>query len=277
MAYADSLLDQRFDVRIRQMDAVRGENRRHVQQPEVVEPLDGGPAELAEAVLDLLSGLGDVNVDADLRLASGLDDPAKEMVRAGVGRMRPEHRDQQAPASVTPLPRELDGRLQASPGVGEKPEQDARDVRPDAAVNHRTGGRLEVVVHVVEAGDAPADHLHDPQHRAPVDVLLLQLHLQRPDALLQPGLQRHVVGVAAQQRHRTVRVRVDEAGHRHHAFGVDRLVSRHLPWGLIGRPQSRYVSSLDEEVGAGQHGSLVVNGHHGGVPDQPASQVSSSL
>ena len=39
--------------------------------------------------------------------------------------------------------------------------------------------------------------------------------LARPDLLLEPGLQRHVVGHAPQQRHRSVRVRVDEPGDQH--------------------------------------------------------------
>ena len=68
------------------------------------------------------------------------------------------------------------------------------------------------VVHVRVADDAVADHLGLREHRAPVVVLFLDVHLalERPYGLLQPVLQGLVFGIAAQQGHGRVRVRVEE-------------------------------------------------------------------
>ena len=135
--------------------------------------------------------------------------------------MGPQHGHQQSVSLVLPLGGEVDGALEPLLCVGQEGEQHAGDAGADAAVQHGTGGGLEVVIHVVKAGDAPADHLRDSEHRAPVDVIFLELHLEGPDALLEPGHERHIVRVPAQERHGAVGVRVYHAGHRHHAVGVN--------------------------------------------------------
>ena len=68
------------------------------------------------------------------------------------------------------------------------------------------------VVHVRVADDAVANHLGLREHRAPVVVLLFDVHLalEGPHGLLQPVLQRLIFCVSAQQGHGRVRVRVEK-------------------------------------------------------------------
>ena len=55
-----------------------------------------------------------------------------------------------------------------------------------------------------------------------------ELALDRHHVAHQPDVQAQVVGQAAQQRHRRVGVRVDQAGHQHLAAAVDDLGRRKL-------------------------------------------------
>jgi hypothetical protein len=76
--------------------------------------------------------------------------------------------------------------------------------------------RLGEEVHVVGARDAAAQHFGRAEQRAVVDkVRRHETAFARPDLDFQPGLQRHIVGDAAQQRHRRVSVRVDETRDQH--------------------------------------------------------------
>jgi len=73
--------------------------------------------------------------------------------------------------------------------------------------------RLGIEVHVVEGRDAAAQHLAAGEHRAVVDERVgYQGGLDRPDPLVQPALERQVVGDAAQQAHRGVAMQIDQAG-----------------------------------------------------------------
>ena len=85
---------------------------------------------------------------------------------------------------------------------------------PHAGVLDRARGRVSVPVHVPEAGRPSADHLDAGEPRAPVDVVIVHPLLDRPDVPGQPLHQRQVVGEAAKQGHRRVRVAVDQARER---------------------------------------------------------------
>jgi hypothetical protein len=81
----------------------------------------------------------------------------------------------------------------------------------------RRGLREEV--HVVEAGDAAAQHLGAGEQRAVADEGGRDmLRLGGPDGFLQPAHQRQIVGDAAHQRHGGMRVQVDQAGDQHDVF-----------------------------------------------------------
>jgi hypothetical protein len=99
--------------------------------------------------------------------------------------------------------------------------------------------RAREEVHVVEAGDAAAQHLGAGEQRAVLHELRRDvLHLGGPDVLLQPAHQRQVVGQAAHQRHRRVGVRVHQPRDQRMLAEVDLFI------GGIARLR----------VGARQHG-----------------------
>ena len=101
--------------------------------------------------------------------------------------------------------------------------------------NARADG-LGMEVHVAAARDAAAQHFGDAEHRAVEhEVGRDEAAFARPDVLLEPGLERHVVGDAAQQRHRRVAVRVHEAGDR--ARGGRARASRAARSGRRRRPR----------------------------------------
>ena len=100
------------------------------------------------------------------------------------------------------------------------------------AVGRRLGDRLLEVVHVGEAGHAGPDHLGAAEPRAePDEVGADELALDRHHVAHQPDVEPQIVGEPAQQRHRHVRVRVDQARHHDAAAAVDpfgRLVHRRV-------------------------------------------------
>ena len=63
-------------------------------------------------------------------------------------------------------------------------------------------------VHIAEKNGAGADHLQNRQPGSAVHILFGQLRLGGPDVVVKPGEQFHIVGIAAQQRHRRMGVRI---------------------------------------------------------------------
>src|SRR5262249_57211440 len=94
------------------------------------------------------------------------------------------------------------------------------------------------VVHVDERGGATLDHLEtgQPSPRA-YELLVHVLGLGGEDRLLEPLLERGVVGEASKEDHRRVRVRVDEAPDYGSSRGVDRAPRPGLAGGGLGGPR----------------------------------------
>ena len=91
----------------------------------------------------------------------------------------------------------------------------------------RFGDRILEVVHVGEAGHAGPDHLGAAEPRAePDEVGADELALDRHHVAHQPDVEPQIVGQPAQQRHRHVRVRVDQPRHHHAAAAIDGLGGR---------------------------------------------------
>jgi len=165
------------------------------------------------------------------------------------------------------LPRVARSETQREVGVrigrvrGREVEHRHADQRADAGVVVGARRRVRVEVHVVAAGDAAAQHLGAREQRAVVDEFgRHEPALARPDVLLEPGLQRHVVGDAAQQCHRRVRVCVDEAGDQRVRGQRDRLARRERGVGL-GRGHDRENPAVvDDERVAGEHAGRL-DGH----------------
>ena len=128
-------------------------------------------------------------------------------------------------------------------------------------------------VHVPEAGGAGADHLHAGQARPPVDVLGIELRLDRPDLLPQPPHQRQVAAVAAEERHRGVGVAVDQRRDQRRAGGVDRLVAG-LRGHLRAQRRDRAVLAAAQADGLAVEGGVGDGQAH---PARPGSRESRAL
>jgi hypothetical protein len=97
--------------------------------------------------------------------------------------------------------------------------------RTDTHLGGHLGNRRHEEVHVAESGRPGPDHLCDPELRAPVDVVALQFGLDGPDILAEPGVEGLVVGRPAKERHRHVRVCVDEPRNDEPAVRVEFVVA----------------------------------------------------
>jgi hypothetical protein len=74
-------------------------------------------------------------------------------------------------------------------------------------------------IHVVETGDAAAQHFGTGQQGTVMDELRRNvLRLSRPDVMLQPLHQRQIVGKTAQQAHRRVGMQIDQSRNQHVLF-----------------------------------------------------------
>ena len=82
-----------------------------------------------------------------------------------------------------------------------------------AGLEHRTGTLLGRVVHVRKTDHAEARHLGAGEHRAPIAILGGHFGLEGEALLLEPTLQRQVLGVTAQKRHGSMGMGVVERGH----------------------------------------------------------------
>ena len=76
---------------------------------------------------------------------------------------------------------------------------------------------------VGHAGHPGFDHLRQAQQHPPIDIVLLKIALQRPNAVVEPLLQGHVLGQSPEDDHRHVGVGVDQARHGHHAAAIHHL------------------------------------------------------
>ena len=67
---------------------------------------------------------------------------------------------------------------------------------------------------------------------AGVNIFGAHLALKRPDVVVEPGKERKIVGVAAQQRHRGVRVRIEKTRHDRQTGSVVRFVGNGVGRGM---------------------------------------------
>ena len=77
---------------------------------------------------------------------------------------------------------------------------------------NRLGHAVEEKVHIREGNRADREHFGNRQQRAVVRRLLIEQVLEREHLFAEPALERQILRVAAQQRHRCVAVDVVEAG-----------------------------------------------------------------
>ena len=110
-------------------------------------------------------------------------------------------------------------------------------------------------VHVVAARDAASEHLRGGEQRSVVDEIGIdEAALARPDRLLEPCLERNVVGDAAKQRHRGMRVRVDQTRQQHvcrqHQVLARLVIGPRRPWSARSRRCVRHRSGANADPAA---------------------------
>jgi len=194
------------------VDAV-GSGRARPEEAELVQELCWRPPVLRQAIPDLLLRLGQVDVDARAKLACLIADALKELLAARIDRVGAED------DLYAPVPRAIIT-LEHADGIAEEAlphlrawcvQQAGREHGPEASLQHGLGHLPLVEIHIAEAGGAREGHLKAGQERPPIDVLGLDACLHGPDVLPQPGVERHVLAQAPEERHGRVRVAVHQA------------------------------------------------------------------
>jgi hypothetical protein len=141
----------------------------------------------------------------------------------------------------------------------------------DAAQSRGFRGAGDLVLEVVHVGvgcRAGFDHLQRRQPRAGADELgRHRLRLGREDVFLQPVHQREIVCKAAEQHHRCVRMRVDQARHDHRARGVEGLSAAVARGNRLGGVYADDVAPVDCHRSARNDLPVSVDGNHNSVGD----------
>ena len=104
------------------------------------------------------------------------------------------------------------------------PEDSPAQVGARACLFHRLRDPVHLKVMIRDAGNASFDHLCQPQHGTPIDILGGQVRFKRKDDLVKPVVLIHIWSGIAEEYHRHVRVRVNHAWHCQHASRVDYLI-----------------------------------------------------
>ena len=121
------------------------------------------------------------------------------------------------------------------------------DAGAQPAPGNRIDGFPDAEIHLVAEHGAGPDHFPDGDVIAPADIPAVESGFLGPDVVVQPGLQRRVVPVAAQERHRSVRMRVVQAGQERLAAAVD----DGFGYGTLGSVQTLETLPFDEDVTLG--------------------------
>ena len=249
------------------VDAMRREHAR-VEQPLLRHPRHHRHAVLAPRLLHLERGFREMRVERDAELDGQLRAGAQDFDRARVRSMRRGRGDDQR----VPFPAR-DEVARAGERILEARRIRRRKLehRLRAEGAHAGGGRgfghgLLEVVHVGEARSARADHLGAREPGAERDELRRhELALDRHHVAHQPDVEPQIVREAAQERHRRVRVGVDQARHHDAAAAVDGL------GGLVARLDRAH---LDNRARRDRHGAriphreVLVHGDDVGVGQQ---------
>jgi len=184
-------------------------------QAELLQTLQRAFAMLGNGIGDFLTGFVEVAVDGQVQLLGERGDALEGTVGDRVRRMRGQaETDQRMVAKGFAGGQTLGDVIVGIAGVvaGKFQRGDAERCA-HAEFRRRLGGGVGKEIHVIETGDAAAQHFGAGQARAVEHELARYVGgFGRPDVLLQPFLQGQVVGNAAHQAHRGVRVQVDQAG-----------------------------------------------------------------
>ena len=220
MCDADVLFLHDGDVFIGHMDAV-GCECRQLEETEVIHEGDRCLAVFLEAVFYLPFCFGEMDVDRDAALHRFVAHLPNVVRRAGVGSVRSEHDMEASVSGAFPFLEELDILLKAALCIRADACEAASQISADTGFVSSLRAGVHEHVHVAEGGGAAADHFCESKHASPVDDVVVEVVFSRPDLVLQPVHQFHIVGVGAEQCHRNVGVGIHKPGHGQHAFPID--------------------------------------------------------
>ncbi len=249
MHHADAALGAQMDFRIGELGHVH-RDQAVVDQAQAIQPRQRALAVLLDRIGHFLRGFVRMQMHGDVELVGQHAHAFEVGIVDGVRRMRGERGTDQR--IVAPLVVQLAGTREVFI-VRRCPcsrEIDDHRAHQRAETMLLVDGRLHIGEEVVfvDAGRTAAQHFGNCQ-RGAISYEFRPDHrrFHRPDVLLQPHHQRQVVGDAAQQRHRIMRMRIDQAGHQRS------IGPRH---GLLGR-------KTRARVGNRQHGNddAVTDGH----------------
>ena len=214
------------DVRIVQPHPVR-EQGVLVQEAGGVEQVHGRDLVQRADALDLRARLGRVNLKEQAEFAADALGTDQRVARAGQRRVAKDGgtdpRAASGPVAAEPPRRVQVGRRVWNAGCREV-DDPLPEHRAQADGLDRLGDRVFVEVAVRAGGRAGEEHLDAGKQGAATDGVGGQDRgLRGKDVFPQPGLERQVVGQAAEERHRQVGVGVDQPRHEDAAAGVDHV------------------------------------------------------
>ena len=209
--------------------------RNHIRTQEtyLVQVAHRGGAVLPDAVLHLPARLGEVYVEPQPVLARERGRTAQLVSTHGINRVRRHHQLYAAAARVHPVLHEI--QLLRLLGLGVVLHHGDAYCGTHPAAHDLVNGFLDVEVHIIEETGAAGEHFPARKLAPGTYVPGGQLVLVRPHIVLEPLLEREVVGIAAKQGHSRVGVCVVQgreqggAGRIHHLCG--RGVLRHVERG----------------------------------------------
>ena len=75
-------------------------------------------------------------------------------------------------------------------------------------------------IHIDKRGRSSQQHLGNTQTGPEIDIVSIEFCLERPDFIIEPRHQWHIIGITAHQTHRDVIMQVNKARHRHFVLSI---------------------------------------------------------
>ena len=216
-------------------------NRPGSETPALIEVDCRAPAILCDAIIDLLLGLGEVDVDPDPLFSRESGAPAEAFRRDRVDRVRTDGCLDAWVSSCFYVGNEGLGRPDLGFPLLRAPEVD-EPVGEGCPEPHLIDGircAFHEEVHVVERDCAAPDHLKAREFCPIVDIVAGEVSLKRPDLLGEPLLEWHIVGISPEKGHRGVGVGVDHARDGDPIRSIDDDIGIYCPPGILPDPGDR--------------------------------------
>ena len=103
---------------------------------------------------------------------------------------------------------------------------------------------VEFMIHIKKRRRSATQHFKTCQLGPPIDILLGQLGFVRPDHLFEPWHQRHIIAIAAKERHGRMRMGIDKSRDDGLASPVNYRIGRPVDH----RCHLRYSLPLDQKI-----------------------------